>query len=593
MLNELNTEDLLESVSDAILSTDAEMRYIYANTRATQLLGLPRDQMMGRRVDEVFPEIVGTPFYEKIQSVLNGASYEELDEYYAPLSSWYHCRFHPAPGGGVTIFFTDSTEQHRTNHRLKLALDGGRMGVWEFDYRKNATEFDERLRDLFEMLPENQLGSADEFLAAIHPEDREGVQAAAALAVERKEEFDHEFRVLKKDGGFRWVEGKAAVTRDSSGTPISMVGVSFDITGRKENEQELIDLNGQLKSRVKERTAHLQTIGENVPGFFSLVDRDFRYVFVNQFYEEAFGIDRSLIDHRLVEEVVGEELWGRIGPRLQAALNGKDQNFEVSVRLPAKNEMVLRVCYIPQRDIQDVVTGVYILAIDITKEHRLQQEVLNAGEQEQMRIGTEMHDNLCQQMSGIGLQTKVLAKKLKREGQDTLAEAAEEIVHHTNALTTLARDMARGVAPIQLQGSGLKDALKIFLDQLVEATPQLETKLDIALNTRDLSPSMATQLYRITREAVTNALRHGKATRIDVRFWAIPKTVFLAILDNGTGKPEELANLENEGLGLRSMKYRARMLGGILKIESGIGRPGIQILCRLPIEHLEISQFEL
>ncbi|MEM1294253.1 MAG: PAS domain-containing protein [Verrucomicrobiota bacterium] len=590
--DQLQIQEVLEGVSDSILSMDSDLRYIYVNEPATKVLGLSRDEMLGRRIDEVFPEITESKFYGVVKSVREDGKVRELEEYYAPLESWYNCRFHRSPNGGVTVFFTDSTNQRRTNHRLRLALAGGKMGAWEHDYASGFCTFDERLGELFGFPPSQWRATGDEFTKAIHPDDRDSVAEAAALALNEKSDFDHEFRVLLEDGTIRWIEGKAALTFDSEGEAISMVGVSFDITDRKRQENELRDLAEDLQHRVEERTQNINMIAENVPGFFSVVDQNLEYAFVNRKYEEAFGLPIEQVRGMPVRELLGDGAWKRVEPKLRAALNGVEQIFETETSTPNSGELTLRVCYIPQRNAEKEVTGVYVLGIDITNETRLQQEVLDATEREKMRIGIELHDDLCQRLSGMGFRAKVLAKKLAQVGQDELSAEAEENVRQLNESTKFTRDLARGMAPIAVEGQTLQQAWRTHLEELQQQHPGLELHLDVALRTRELSNTMANQLWLISREAVRNALHHGNASRVDVRFWAAGMNVFLAILDNGEGDPvalQELVNRENErGLGLRSMAHRARLLGGSFRIESGIGRPGVQVICRLPLEQLEI-----
>ena len=196
----------------------------------------------------------------------------------------------------------------------------------------------------------------------------------------------------------------------------------------------------------------------------------------------------------------------------------------------------------------------------------------------------------------MGFRAKVLAKKLDQAGLGDLSAEAEENVRRLNESTKFTRDLARGMAPITVEGQSLQQALRSHLEELRQRNPELELHLDVSLRTRELSSTMATQLHLITQEAVRNALRHGRAKRVDVRFWSTGAYVFLAILDDGEGDPIALQELvergDENGLGLRSIAYRARILGGSFRIETGIGRPGVQIVCRLPVKELETLQIE-
>ncbi len=575
---ELPPHEILETVSDAIVSLNDKLRYVYANSNATKLLGTSSDEMLGRRIDEVFPEIVESSFYAVIQRVAQGGKYEELNEYYAPHESWYNCRFHPLPNGGVTIFFTDSTEERRTNHRLRLALEGGKMGIWEHSFATGMTHYDERIRDLFEMPPGSNVASNEDFVAKIHPDDRSGMLEEAARALEDRRDFCHDFRIVAQDNSHRWIEGKAAMSLDSTGQPISMVGLSFDITRRKSREQ-------QLERRVEEGARHFRLIAESVPGFFVVLDERFRFTFVNRNFGRAFGRSCEEIMGRSVREIMGQEHWDRVQSRMEAALAGEEQNFEFQLHTPELGSRFMKVCYMPQHDASDVVTGIFIQANDISEEYHLRQEVLNAQEQEKVRIGMELHSDLCQRLTGIGFDAQTLTEKLRRAGLEELAGQSNAILQRIKAATKFTRLLARGMAPISVEAQNLREALSIFLGDLKQRHPNVQLNLDLAEPTRELGTQMATQLYIIALEAVSNALTHGEADRVDIHAWTAGSDVFLTILDNGIGDARSLADQKSEGFGLRSMDYRARSLGGSLRIETGIGgpkQPGVQIICRLP-----------
>jgi PAS domain S-box-containing protein len=124
--------------------------------------------------------------------------------------------------------------------RLRLALEAGRMGGWEWDVRSNRVTWSRELEAIHGLAPGSFAGTFEAYQADIHPEDRADVQTAISRTLT---EGDHhvEYRILRPDGAVRWVEGRGKVFRDADGVPVRVVGVCTDITERKEAEHALKD----------------------------------------------------------------------------------------------------------------------------------------------------------------------------------------------------------------------------------------------------------------------------------------------------------------------------------------------------------------
>lgn len=202
--------------------------------------------------------------------------------------------------------------------------------------------------------------------------------------------------------------------------------------------------------------------------------------------------------------------------------------------------------------------------LDITERKRLEQEVLNISEQEQRRIGQDLHDGICQQLAGIELMSQVLEQALARKTKKHSAQAGQ-IAAHVREVISQTRMLAHGLCPVVLESEGLMSALQELAHATtkmfgVDCVFQCHQPVQIHDNTT------ATHLYRIAQEAVSNALKHGKSRRIEIGLAAESSRVFLAVKDNGCGISDPPPRT---GAGLRIMQYRAGMIGGSVIVQRG------------------------
>ena len=212
---------------------------------------------------------------------------------------------------------------------------------------------------------------------------------------------------------------------------------------------------------------------------------------------------------------------------------------------------------------------------DFTQRRRLEAEVLKAASEEQRRIGQELHDGVCQNLVGAALGISMLASRLA-VGAPAEAEEAERLANLVRQTADQARALSHGLAPLEIAADGLRFALEKLAAQ---ASQMYQIHCEFYGNERIPAhdTAVATHLYRIAQEALNNAIRHGKATNVQVRLLADARESVLTIGDNGTGMPKN----PGRGLGLQTMAYRARMIGGSLAIRPAPDR-GMMVSCVIP-----------
>jgi len=213
----------------------------------------------------------------------------------------------------------------------------------------------------------------------------------------------------------------------------------------------------------------------------------------------------------------------------------------------------------------------------IIRRRRLEEEILEISEREQQRIGRDLHDDLGQQLAAASMMIAVLVRKLEKQGSPE-ADAAQRISRLLKESVTLTRGLARGLHPVPPEPGGLRSALQglaVRASETFHISCHLKCPVDLQVDNN----TMATHLYRIAQEAVSNSVRHGKASRVQIEISADPYCIVLSIKDNGKGLPPVAA--EREGMGLRIMSYRCDMIGGELIIRHNPVGQGTIVSCTI------------
>ncbi len=230
----------------------------------------------------------------------------------------------------------------------------------------------------------------------------------------------------------------------------------------------------------------------------------------------------------------------------------------------------------PLKDRSGVVIGASAIARDVTERKLLQREVLEVAAREQQRIGQDLHDGTGQELTGLAMVAERLTGELARQSVPQAALAARIVEGLEEALGHV-RDLSKGLVPVELDADGLMASLAELTARTSEL-PDVRCTFECDRPVRILDNQAATHLYRLSQEAVTNALKHGHANHIIIKLTDDREFITLQIEDNGRGFNNEP---DSAGIGLRIMAYRAELIRGHLTI--GRAAPhGTLIVCKLP-----------
>jgi len=273
---------------------------------------------------------------------------------------------------------------------------------------------------------------------------------------------------------------------------------------------------------------------------------------------------RALIWNRAAERLFGwsaHEIAGRPIPFPDSAGAEIEEGF-IARRVTRAGAVVeVELSRAPLLGMQGVRIGTLEFVRDVSEERFLRRALIDATERESRRLGRALHDELCQHLLGAAFSAKALAGELPADSP--AAESAEEVARLLSSGVRQARDLVRALNPVELDASALMSALRDL-----SRTPREGTTCQFACDPPVLlrDPEAALQTFRIAQEAVSNALHHSGAKRIVVRLSQDGGTVRLSISDDGAGFDRAADNAA--GIGLKLMEYRARALGGELRIDT-------------------------
>lgn len=374
------------------------------------------------------------------------------------------------------------------------------------------------------------------------------------------------WRALPRDGSELWVITLASVIQ-WLGQP-AILAFFRDITEERRAVQSL-----------RERETLLRSITDNTEDIVFVKDTESRFLFMNPAGFRANGLTpEDLLGHTDAE--------CHCSPEQAAAFREADLRVMQARRTEIIEEEFLsstgqRHVWVtsksPRFDEAGQVIGIVGVARDITEERRLQREILEIAAAEDRRIGQDLHDGAGQELTGLAYMSETLLDRLQAQASPE-SEIAERIVAAVKRVQSQVRGYARGLIPVDVDADGLRVALERLAANTESASGRhcsFECRQLVGIDNNQI----ATQLYRIAQEAVTNVLRHANAEQIAITLDAEDSAIILSISDDGVGLAPEQTN---DGFGLKIMQYRASLVGGSLSVRSQ-DAAGTQVVCRLPI----------
>ncbi|MBD3883653.1 PAS domain S-box protein [Phormidium tenue FACHB-886] len=386
---------LADNAPDIISRVDSEFRHLYISPSVEKATGIPADRFIGKTHAELeTPEEIYCLWQDALRQVFETGQ-EQVIEFQLPTPQemrWYQTRFVPEFDRdnsvvsvlGIARDVTDYKEAERafreSEERLQLALTAAQMIVWDMDLQTNQVVCSANALSLWGL----HLRTVEDFIAVVHPDDRQQVRQAVERAVAGNQSYAEEHRVISADGVTRWLKSQGQVYL-KAGRGVRMVGVSVDVTGRKQIEVErtqLLKRERLARQLAESERKRLYDILMQFPAMIGIVKgSDLVYEFANPVYLQGTGRTPDIIGKPIRDVFL--ELEGQIHFDVLEQVYRTGETF-VGEELPTYwdrngdgvlEEAFFNCIFSPWQDIDGTIQGVLIYNIEVTAKVKARQQI--------------------------------------------------------------------------------------------------------------------------------------------------------------------------------------------------------------------------
>jgi PAS domain S-box-containing protein len=426
-----------------------------------------------------------------------------------------------------------------------------------------------------------------ESITKIVPRERLAEERMIVSRLRKSLRIDHYETVRRrKDGRLVDVSISVSPIRDAGGQIIGACKIARDISERK-NAEDALRRSEQLLRAILDTAAD------------AIITIDHRGIVrsANAATVKLFGYSAKELAGRNVNRLMPEPFHGEHDGYLRNyCRTGRAKIIGIGREVTGQRKdgstfpMHLSVSEVRLKD-QRLFTGI---VHDLTERRRLERLIMEIAANEQRRIGQDLHDGLCQDLVGIAFCIDAVARELAVQGN---GESMEKLAGSVREAAGQARRLAHGLNPVDLKAGGLAAALENLANKVTESFG-IQCSFHWDNHAKVYEDATATHLYRVAQEAVGNAVRHGKAKKVQIGLVERNTSLVMTVTDDGRGIPAEVADLVKQGLapsgqgqplsigmGLQTMHYRARVIGGVFTVSPRKGG-GTCITCTIRREQM-------
>jgi PAS domain S-box-containing protein len=590
---------LINSVQDhALILLDAEGRIALWNAGAERLLGWTPSEALGQS-EALFFTLEDSAAERHI-----GDKHRAHQEGRAEQERW-HLRkdgtpfwansllipLHDTTVRGYARILRDLSERQaqerrieEAHTRLETALDVGDIGTWHYDIVQDRVYADHNLARFFSVSPEEANGGPlENFRRSIHPDDAERVTNAILDSVANGTRYDIEYRLIRSDGEYFWINSRGKAQRDAVGKPITLSGVAIDITAKHAAETSFAEARAQAR---RERLL-LNAVLDALPTGVVIADEQGKILRFNRAFEQIWGGAIMLTEVAAYGEYVG--YWHDSGELIKAeewtmarALRGETCPGDVIEVQPfdGSERRVILTSAAPIRDTESRIVGGVVAMTDITEQVRVEESLRN----HQTHIETlnaRLLRSLRETHHRVKNNLQVIAALVEVQDEYALTPALQRIKHHAHALASIHDMLTQQVKEdAELTQVPVADVMARLVPSLEHVSGGRKITTDVENFLIDIQK--AASLALLVNECVSNAIKHSSGS-IDISLRIVEGRAYLTICDDGTGFPPDFDPRIAANTGLELIDSAARWdLRGDVRFENAPAGGGC-VVCTFPI----------
>lgn len=397
---------------------------------------------------------------------------------------------------------------------------------------------------------------------------------------------------------------------ESLGLKEMLAVVSVDDTSElKRSEKNTLQLQETLRERIEQEMAkriavedvqtRLLNILSQTPNFIAMAAPDGALLYLNKAGRTMLKLDEATDPGRLTmfECLTPEARQALLDDALPAALRkgvwtgASALQSRDGQRIPTTQVIIAHrradgqaaSFSIVEQDMSAWVQSETALRNSQDELRQLSAKLLNVQEDERRRIAADLHDEIGQTLSLIKLSIDEAARMIREGAAEEAGTALTGLSARVKDALGEVRRISMDLRPTTLDDLGILPTLSWFFREFEAACRHIKVDREISVAESDIPPALKTQIFRLLQEATTNIVKHSGADRIRVRLAHDDGRLQLIVADNGQGfDPHRRVDRDAQGLGLSSMKERARLSGGTFRLESTPGQ-GTSICASWPI----------
>ncbi len=627
---------------------DAQGRYMFANAAAEKAFNTPRAKLYGKTDTEIFPPETAARFKQNDERALESEkgmqTVETLQQEDGILHYSLVTKF-PIPGpdgntaliGGTAFDITERLQAEEalreSEERFRAMVSQATAGIIRQDAEGSLIFVNQAFCNMLGYTELELLGKTTwEFTYA---DDIEENKHLYERMMTEGIPFKIEKRLIRADGSVIWVDVSVDPVMDAAGNPQSAVAVEVDITGRKQAEADLQQLNLQLESRVQKRTATIQAINQSLrdeiaererveealrqseataraseeklhtlfdllPIGITFLDPEGKILQINSAVLDILKLSKEQLFSHAYKPRKYIRADGTPMPLSEfasaRALRENKTIYNVETGIALENEVIWTSISAAPVDVAEV--GVVVVTVDITdtkraeqalkESHRrlqiLSQRLVEVQEEERRALARELHDRVGQTLAALNINLIIIDGQLSPDTSQQIGARLDDSMKLVAETIALVRDVMTDLRPAVLDDYGLEAALE---SQLTKFTSRYNIKVVFEKPDRPiprLGPSVEMTLLRIAQEALMNIARHSRARLINLSLRHEEDGICLSVQDDGIGI-ESWQDANRPGShGLTIMRERADAFGGKLRVSSVPGE-GTTVEVTIPFKN--------